>query len=130
MKKYLAVLFLFALLLTSCSSKLPQWADKAKIEQESKNIIDILGKKDKQALQEKLSPEMKASLSDEQIDAIFQMVAELGSFKEVKAFDAKEAKQNQKSYVTAAVSAAYEKRDVMYTLSFDDQMRLAGLFIK
>lgn len=130
MKKYLAVLFLFALLLTSCSSKLPQWADKAKIEQESKNIIDILGKKDKQALQEKLSPEMKASLSDAQIDAIFQMVSELGAFKEVKAFDAKETKQNQKSYVTAAVSAAYEKHDVMYTLSFDEQMRLAGLFIK
>ena len=123
---------LLAGVLTACagSRKLSDKFDEAAAEE----VIEILNEGDVDTLvDEKWNTVMKSMVGKDVLTGeILPIVEELGAF---EAFD-KEAvtgntdQDTDQEYAVAVIKVQYEKRKAQFTISFDEDMKVGGFFIK
>ena len=124
----LAVLTLGAL--SGCATKLPEGFDEAEVKAAAENVIDLLNKNDSEGLTALMSDDMKALLTDDVQSQIFALLDSTGAFQEILDLKMAGSTQNGVTYVAVAAKAKYEKGEITYTISFDQDMKLAGLYLK
>ena len=56
--------------------------------------------------------------------------ADFGDFQSFGEFYISEAKQGSKRFAMVQVGVSYTKTSITYTLTFDEEMKLAGFYIK
>lgn len=101
------------------------------VEERSKDVVDLLNQNDYDTLQGMSEERMKAVLTQETMDNAKAMVNnDWGSMQRIGTMYTAEFKQGGKLYAIAQVSVAYENVDVIYTLSFNEDMELAGVFMR
>lgn len=101
------------------------------VEEKAKDVIDLLNQNDYDTLQGMSENRMQAALTRETMDHAKAMVNDnWGSMQRIGTAYTAEFKQGGKLYAIIQVSAAYENVDVIYTISFDEDMELAGLFMR
>ncbi len=59
-----------------------------------------------------------------------QIGTEWGEFKSFVSVYTGEIKQMGKKFAVTEITALYENRSVTYTISFDEEMKLAGIYMK
>lgn len=105
--------------------------DSSMVEERSKEVIRLLDADDYETLKAYAVEQMQDVLNKERIDEARKMTGEeWGNFQEFgKCYM---AEQKFRGSVTAVVqiNAAYEKIGVTYTLLFDKDLKLAGLYMK
>ncbi len=121
----LAVLSLGAL--SGCAAKLPEGFDEAEVKTAAENVIELLNKHDSDGLTAIMNEEWKASFLDVSQWEVFTILEEAGTFQEITEMKTRGSKQNGISYAVVVVKAQYEIREITYTLSFDHDLKLAGL---
>lgn len=126
-------LVLSLLLLTACSSKLPEGFDEAQLEREAQNVITLLNEKNpsnNEIIREMGTEQLKTSFTDDVFDQVYGIINEVGSFDSFTSTKVGGSSQNDQVNAIAVVKAKYEKKDLVYTITFAKDMKLAGVFIK
>jgi len=117
-------------ILNGCAVKLPESFDEAEVQAAAENVVDLISKSDGQGLTAVMNDQMKAALTEDIQAQIFALVEGSGSFEEIGELKLGGSSQNGIDYAVAVVKAKYENREIIYTISFDQDMKLAGLYLK
>ena len=121
---------LSVVLLVGCAAKLPEGFDEAEVKASAENVISMLGQADSDGLKALMTDEMNAALTEDVMAQIFAMVAAAGPFQEISEMRTGGSTQNEITYAVVVAKSKYEKSEITYTISFDSDMKLAGLFLK
>lgn len=103
----------------------------AEVEEQVKAVIRLLDAEDYDALLECSDAKMESILTKEIIDEAKEQVgADWGGFKEFGKCYMQELKQRGRTFAFTQINVAYENTGVTYTLLFDEDKKLSGLYIK
>lgn len=137
MKKIISVLFisLFAtLLLGGCSSgKLSDAFDKETVEKSAKQVIEYMNNAEYDKVTTMFQEDLQEQLSADVLkDAVDKTYSDAGEFKEYKntAVLGQKVKTTKEDSAIAVVVAKYENQNVTFTISFNTDMELIGLYMK
>ena len=101
------------------------------IASEVESVIDLLDQNDFEELQEISVEEIRAALKQDTIDKVRQDISnDWGSRQSLGHVYVQGAKQFGKYIIVTQVDAIYENVSVVYTISFDGNLRLAGLYMR
>lgn len=103
---------------------------QSEIEEKTSEVIDAIGQRDYQLIIEMSNSKMKSVLTQRQFDEAIDGLGELGTFEKITHQIYVELTQNEKVNATGEIVANYKKRSVTYTISFDQEMKLSGLYMK
>lgn len=122
------------ILLTGCGSiALAEGFDKTLIEQEAAAVVETITERDFAAVNAMLREDLRESLSAEALEGnVGEMLTEAGAFQAIDSTTivGQKLKDTGEDYAVAVVIVSYENQKIVYTLSFDLQMELIGLFMK
>ena len=108
-----------------------RYFDKEEVEAMMKTTIEQFDDEDWQTLQEQAIPEMQKFLTKEGIAEIKGTITEeWGERKEFGAVYLTELVQENISYVVGEITVTYEKVSVIYRLTYDREMKLAGFYVR
>ncbi|HHX08808.1 MAG TPA: DUF3887 domain-containing protein [Chloroflexi bacterium] len=128
---YILLMIAFSLgVLVGCAAKLPEGFDEADVKAEAENVIRLLDHRDMDGLTNILTEEMKAGLTEEVMAQIFSVLDESGSVETIEEMKTGGSTQNDITYAVVVAKVKHENRELTYTISFDSEMKLAGLFFK
>lgn len=101
------------------------------VEEQVKQVVRELNDNDFESLTENASDAMKEALNQETIDdARSRISSDWGEFQSYGTVYMSEVEQKGRMFAVAQVSVAYENVSVTYTITFDEDMKVAGLFMK
>ena len=105
--------------------------EKDAVESRTKWVIEKLDNNDFETLEAESIGEMKKALNPEVIeDARGQVGSDWGEVQSFGNFYMSEIRQNGQRYAAVQVAVTYENVNVIYTITFDENMKLAGLYMK
>ncbi len=95
------------------------------------NVIVMLNQNDFDGLQELAVDELKSKLTQETLDEVRKSISEdWGEMQSIGKVYMQGVKQKGKVIVVTQVDAVYENISVVYTISFDEDLRLGGLYMR
>lgn len=101
------------------------------VTEQAETIISLLNQDDYTALGEYADIGMQNVLQgDTMADAKATLGDDLGEYQGYTEMYMVEMRQMGKRYAVVQVTAQYENRNVIYTITFDETMKLAGLYMK
>lgn len=105
---------------------------EGEVAEQTEYIIDLLDQKDYEALEACSTEEMKIVFEDsETLEAgMNQIAADFGSRQRIGNMYMTGIRQRGRLSATVQVNVAYENTSVTYTVSFDEDMKLQGLWMK
>lgn len=104
---------------------------KEQVEARVEEVINLLDDGAYDTLAENATEQMAGVLNDEDMDAAKQLVGDdWGARVELGTIYMQEVEQQGVHYVITQVAASYENVTVTYTITFDENMRLAGIYMK
>ncbi len=125
-----------AVMLAGCagSQKLSDKFDEEEVKEAAREVIEILNDKDVDTLvDEKWNSMMKSMAGKEMMtDQVLPVVEDLGAFEEFdkEAVTGSKDKDTEQEFAVAVVKVKYEKRKAQFTISFDEDMKVGGFYIK
>lgn len=133
MKRIFFLLFLF-LFVTACAAgtDLPEGFDEETVRTASEEALDMLHNKDTEGLRERMTDEMRESLHDEAMEQVYVFLDDAGAFDTVEDIEMGSAthKESNQELAICALKAKHEEKSITYTLSFTEDMKIAGLFLR
>ena len=124
---------LLLILLSSCSAPgLSSAFNEEEVKQAAEKVVTLLNNQDTDGLRAIFTEQMDAAITDEVFGQIFSALAEGGKFLEIEdmAVFGSTDKSSGEEFAVATVRAVYDMKTFTYTISFDKDMRLAGLYYK
>lgn len=116
--------------LAGCGQKLSSDFDEAEVKSAVENVITLVNEKDSEGLKEISTVQMKAGLTDEVLNQIYEAIDEAGAFEKVENMSVAGATDNDEELAVVVAKAKYENKSYTYTISFTKDMKLAGLYYK
>ena len=111
----------------SLGDDLSQEAVTASVE----NVVVMLNQNDFDGVQELAVDELKSKLTQETMDEVRKGISEdWGEMQSIGKVYMQGLKQKGKVMVVTQVDAVYENVSVVYTISFDEDLRLGGLYMR
>lgn len=135
----LVIIGLFAIATALLYWMLPKGTDisesstfvKEQVEARVEEVINLLDDGAYDTLAENATEQMEGVLNDEDMDAAKQLVGDdWGARVELGTIYMQEVEQQGVHYVITQVAASYENVTVTYTITFDENMKLAGIYMK
>ena len=117
-------------LLAGCASKLPEGYDEDELKASAEVVINLLNQRDSVGLNEMMTEDMKAGLTEEVQAQIFAFLDESGTMKEISSMGVSGSEENGITFAVVIAKVAYENRDITYTIGFDPDMKFAGLYLQ
>lgn len=126
-KKFVMVVATFVLvLLAACGGNAVDDATAEKYSQQAEDVIHLLNDGDYEAVFELLNDDMKAGLPVNEMEGLTPIIEESGEFEEI---DKASVEEQEGIYVTVS-RAKYTDKNRIFTISFNSDDEIAGLFIK
>lgn len=127
----LLTVYLYRLIPRSIAIEESAYFDKAGVEKEMKRTVELLDAEDYAALQADCIEEMKPFLSKEEMDKVKVRVSEdWGSRQSFGTIYMVELIQGGKHFAVGEITVFYENVSVVYRLTYDQDMRFAGVYIR
>ncbi|MGL4739779.1 MAG: DUF3887 domain-containing protein [Sarcina sp.] len=116
------------LFLVACGGNtLSEKFDEAKVNESTKNVIEWLAKGEFEKVYEVEDEVMQSALNQEKLSQTFKPINEkVGEYKDVSKIVMKEKDSNVK---VVAISN-YEKGKLQFTITFNEEMKISGLYVK
>lgn len=113
------------------STKLAASFDKETVEASAKQVIEYLNSGDYDSVNAMLREDCKKILTNDILsDAVDQVYGKAGSFAEYTKINIIGQKDKNVDYAVAIVKAKYEKKNVIFTISFDQNLEVVGIYMK
>jgi len=127
MMKRTVMLFsaVLVLLLAACGSNVDEQTEK-KVTKQAKEVVTLLNEEKYEELIKKSDSKMKKELTLESFREVISNLKESGTFEK---FEKSSVEEKENIYVTVLV-AKYSKDKRVFTISFNKQDEVAGLFYK
>lgn len=112
-------------LMAGCGNKL----DEAKVQKYSnkaEEVIVLINSGDFEAITAQFDDVMKSQLSIAQLEQITPIITASGDYKGIK----KSTVNEKDGYYIAVLVAEYSNENRVYTITYDGQEQIAGLFVK
>lgn len=101
------------------------------VEEKTKNVILLLNQNDFDALQADSTDAIKSMLTLETIDQARALTSnDWGQMESIGTIYSCEFRQRGQIFATVQVNVSYEHVNVIYTITFDKEMKLAGLYMR
>ncbi len=132
----IAGMLLLAFLLSGCAQthKLSEKFDEAEVKVAAEEVIEALNNGEVDTLvEEDWNATMKSALDAESVKTqILPIIEELGEFEgfDQEAVTGGKDPDTEQEFAVAVVKAKYEKRKAQFTISFDEDMKVGGFYIK
>lgn len=108
-----------------------RYFSESQVEERAKEIVDLLGKDDCEALVGYMNEKLREALPAEEIQEVKAQVADdWGEVVSTGNYYMTEVSQFGKHYAVVMTVVGYENVTVSYSITFDSDMMLAGLYIK
>lgn len=133
---YIIGIVMAAVMLAGCagSQKLSDKFDEEEVKSAAREVIEILNDKDVDTLvDEKWNSTMKSMAGREMMtEQVLPILEELGAFEEFdkEAVTGSRDKDTEQEFAVAVVKVKYEKRKAQFTISFDEDMKVGGFYVK
>ena len=119
--------------LTGCSkSELPAGMEQAAVEEKGKEIIELINAGNYQGVMEQANEELKAAVTAQELEtALAETMNKLGAMTEYVKFvtGGADSKEAGAQYGVTMITVKYEEGKARFTLSFDMDMKLAGIYV-
>lgn len=132
----IAGMLMLAFLLSGCAQthKLSEKFDEAEVKAAAEEVIEALNNAEVDTLvEENWNATMKSALDAESVKTqILPIIEELGEFEgfDQEAVTGGKDPDTEQEFAVAVVKAKYEKRKAQFTISFDEDMKVGGFYIK
>jgi len=136
MKKLIKIVLFFGLLFTftACSSdKLSSSFDKEEVTDKAKAVVDVISSRDYAAVVALIRSDLQDQITADQLQQAWdEQLAAAGTFSDFKSIVTKSQndKNSNEEYAVVILEAVYENKTLIYTLSFDTDLELVGLYMK
>lgn len=131
---FLAILaILSVVLLTSCSgNQLSSDFNEEDVKKAAENVIVLINNEDSSGLRELFNTQLNTALTDDVLKQIYGTIREGGQFEKIEDMSVigTTDKSTNQEYAVVVAKAKYKNKTFTYTISFDKQMKLAGLYYK
>lgn len=108
-----------------------KYFDKAEVEAAMKETIELIDAGEFEALQEKAIPQIQAFLNEEEIGKVKGGMSDnWGDRQQYGVVYAVELVQGNSHFAVGEITVTYENITVTYRLTYDRDMRLAGLYVR
>lgn len=117
------------MLLVACGgdAKLSEKFNEEEVKSAAQTVITSLDANDFEKVYEISNDKLKEVLNEEKLKETFEPINEkIGAYKETT----KTALKGGEGIATVVAIAQYENGKVQYTISFDEEMKLSGLYVK
>lgn len=133
-KFLLCLLFSLVLFVTACSStKLAKSFDQNTVLDTSKTVVNDLNAKDYDSITEMTADSVKSQLTSDvlssAVDKTFKNAGEFKKFKDASVIGQKDSK-TKSDYAICILQAKYESQTITFTITYDTDMKIAGLYMK
>lgn len=139
LKRWGVALVVIAVILGMIYWWLPKWSDisestlfsEVQVKDQAREVIRLYSENDFQSVILFMNEDMKQVLNAATLQYTKSQINE--DFGELTAFGnmyVSEARQNGKSYAVVQVGVSYSNTSVTYTITFDEDMKLAGFYVK
>ena len=128
MKKNLMAMLgaVLILMLAACAGSKVDDSTSEKYISQSEEIISLLNESNYEEVRAMFNDEMKTSLPVEDMEELTPIIQGSGSFEEI---DKSDVEEKEGLYTTVLV-AKYSDENRVYTITYNDDDEVAGLFIK
>lgn len=129
-------MFMLAFLMSGCArnQKLSEKFDEAQVKEAAEEVIETLNSGEVDTLvEENWNAVMKSALDAESVkNQILPIMEELGEFEgfDKEAVTGGKDQDTEQEFAVAVIKAKYEKRKAQFTISFDEDMKVGGFYIK
>lgn len=143
MKKFrlsaLVIMFCFScILFTACSGKSSDTGksssvssgQKEKYIEKAQNVITLFNEEKSDEIVELCDEAMKNALPKGKLSEVYTQIKSNGDFEKFLEGEMTKAEQGGKTFIVVVQQAEYEKNTLTYTISFDNEDKLAGIFYK
>ncbi len=133
---YVIRIMILVLILTGCAGKqkLSDKFDEEEVKAAAEEVIEILNEGDIDTLvDQKWNSVMKSMAGREMMtEQVLPIVEDLGAFEEFdkETVTGSRDKDTEQEFAVAVVKAKYEKRKAQFTISFDEDMKVGGFYVK
>lgn len=104
--------------------------DENTLNEQVQGVVNCLNADDYDELMNMSDDLIKQSLSHEDLKSAIKTLGELGDFKSITRINFVEVKNRGEVMAVGEVVALYDQKSVTYTISFDEDMKLVGLYMK
>lgn len=114
------------------SSKLSDAFIEEDVRQAAENVINLLNLSNGEGILELGTAQLQAALTDEVMAKVFADISTLGKFEKIEdmSIAGVKSQDGSENLAVAVAKAKYERKSVIFTISFNEAMELAGLFYK
>lgn len=136
MKKYLRVLIVILVmsLLFGCSgNKLSDKFDEQEVLDKGKEVVDVINTRQYEDVIALLREDLRSQITaDQLVTAWDDQIVAAGEFEKIRntAIESQEDSVTKEEYVTVVLEAIYAEDTLIYTLSFDEDLMMIGLYMK
>lgn len=124
-------LFLYWMIPKSVDIEQSKYFSKEQVESAMKETIELLDAEDYTALQESGIPQMQSVLNEETMNAAKGMLSDdWGERKQFGAAYMMELIQGNRHLAVGEITVTYENVSATYRLTYDEEMRLAGIYVR
>ena len=103
---------------------------QSEVEKQSLDIVVNLSQRNYQAIHDISNQELQGALSQERLETAVNGLVDIGEFEKITSQNYAEVTQKGEVNVVGELVALYDQRSVTYTISFDKDMKLSGLYMK
>ena len=124
---------LSVLLLTACSAPaLSADFNEEDVKQSAQDVVSLLNAQDSEGLRSLFTEQMNTAITDDVFVQIYAAIEGGGKFEAIDNVTVvgSSDKSTGEEFATAVVNAKYENQTFTYTITFNKQMQLAGLYYK
>lgn len=133
---YIIGILMLAGMLAGCAGnqKLPDEFDEEEVKAAAEEVVELLNDGDVDTLvDEKWNSTMKSMADKDMITKdVLPIMEDLGAFEEFdkEAVTGSKDKDTEQEFAVAIIIGKYEKRKAQFTISFDEDMKVGGFYIK
>lgn len=126
MKKLVLLALATVFLLAACGKNKVDESAAEEYIKKSKETITLFNEEKFDEMRTMFDATMKEALSVEQLQDVLDIVKESGEFVSFE----KESVAKKEQYFVATIATKYKEDNRVYTITLDEQQRIAGFFVK
>lgn len=111
-------------------SKISTDEQRQKYINKAQTVIKLFNDKKSKEILEMSSTELQTALTKDNLDIIYEKINSMGEFKDFSKNEVTNIEEKNKNYIVVIQSVKYSKGELLYTISFDENGKLAGIFYK
>ena len=127
-----AAVLCFAVLAGCVGQELSGDFNEEEVRKAAEQVIMLINDQDSEGIRELSTVQMRAALTDDVLDQIYEAIGEGGQFETIEDMSVAGTtdKTSGEEFAVVVARAQYEIKTFTFTISFTKQMKLAGLYYR